>query len=250
LGGKGGMNAWYQGDPVQFSRNVGNAIAGAAGELSKLFSDLMSDPIAALTKLANGAPGIAMKLIGRGRAPDIVAFKALLTGEPIGEWHMVVGNPYDPIAAIGNLICTEAKFQFNDIIGADNFPTELKVSITVEHGRPRDAGDIQSFFNRGQGRIYYPPKDTVDYLNNTSSQKNSMNDTSWGKGRYGDSNQDENTADKYSRSTKTFGLFSGSPTEFDNIIGQVNEIDVKGKEARIAADKMFLRTGAYQKGGK
>ena len=250
LGGVDGMYAWYTGNPQRFAESVGKSVSSAFDSLSKILGELAEDPISALKKIATGAAKLGMIEMGKGKAPSIVAMKSLLTGEPIGEWHMVVGNPYDPIAAIGNLICTEAKFQFNDIIGADNFPTELKVSITVEHGRPRDAGDIQSFFNRGQGRIYYPPKDTVDYLNNTSSQKNSMNDTSWGKGRYGDSNQDENTADNYSRSTKTFGLFSGSPTEFDNIIGQVNEIDVKGKEARIAADKMFLRTGAYQKGGK
>lgn len=172
LGGPGGMNAWYKGDPVGFSRHVGKAIAGAAKELSDLFADLLSDPIESLKKLAGGAPGLAMKLLGRGRAPDIVAFKALLTGEPIGEWHMVVGNPYSPILRVGNLICTGAKFQFNDTIGADNFPTELKVAISLEHGRPRDQGDIESMFNDGNGRIYYAPASIKDAFK-SGAMKNS-----------------------------------------------------------------------------
>jgi hypothetical protein len=118
-----------------------------------------------------------MKLIGRGRAPDIVAFKALLTGEPIGEWHMVVGNPYNPILRVGNLICTGAKFQFNDTLGADNFPTELKVAITLEHGRPRDQGDIESMFNDGNGRIYYAPASRKDVFS-SGATRGSLNDNS------------------------------------------------------------------------
>ncbi len=149
---------------------------------------------------------------------------------------MVVGNPYKPISMIGNLICTETKFQFNDVIGADNFPTELKVTITLEHGRPRDAGDIQSMFNDGQGRIYYPPKDFGDALNASSSTKNSTNDTSWKVGG----------GDKYSKNTASVGIFSGSPSDFDAMLsGSKNiasNLSQTGKNAWSLADKMFLRT--------
>lgn len=180
LGGPAGMNAWYRGDPVAFSRAVGAQLSGAFDALSKLFSEMMADPIDALKKLVTGGASLAMKIIGKGRAPDIVAMKALLTGEPIGEWHMVVGNPYSPIMRIGNLICTGAKFSFNDTLGADNFPTELKVAITLEHGRPRDKGDIESMFNDGNGRIYFAPASAKDAFN-SSAQQNSRNDNSYSK---------------------------------------------------------------------
>lgn len=254
LGGKDGMNAWYRGDPVGFAKAVGAQVSKAFDTISKTLASLAEDPIGTLKKIATGAAKLGMVEMGKGRAPSIVAMKSLLTGEPVGEWHMVLGNPYDPILAVGNLICTESKFQFNDIIGADNFPTEMKVTITVEHGRPRDAGDIQSMFNRGQGRIYYPPKDTKDYLNNSSATRNSTNDTSWGKSKKGGSGGgvDKDKANLYSRSTKSIGLFTGSESEFDQIIGVFKSTSKSASgvanQAHITADKMFLRTGAYQKG--
>jgi hypothetical protein len=253
LGGPAGMNAWYRGDPVGFAKAVGAQVTKAFDTISKTLANLAEDPIGTLKKLATGAAKLGMIEMGKGKAPAVVSMKSLLTGDPVGEWHMVVGNPYDPILAVGNLICMESKFQFNDIIGADNFPTELKVTISLEHGRPRDAGDIQSMFNKGQGRIYYPPKDTIDYLNNSSATKNSKNDTSWGRGKRSSSQTPggSSKATKYARSTRGFGTFTASGTEFDQIIGEFKSVYRAGsataKQAHTTADKMFLRTGAYQK---
>jgi hypothetical protein len=241
LGGKEGMNAWYRGEPAQFAKAVGKQMSAAGSAIADTLAKLAEDPIGELKKLAAGGAKLGMIAMGKGRAPAIVAMKALLTGEPIGEWHMVIGNPYKPIAKIGNLICTESKFQFNDIIGADNFPTELKVSITVEHGRPRDAGDIQSMFNEGQGRIYYPAKGAGEVLNASSSTYNSKNDTSWSK----------STAKPYARDTKSVGLFTGSDSDFDALLGSVKNtgkgLSETGKNAWNLADKMFLRTAGSRK---
>jgi hypothetical protein len=184
LGGRDGMNAWYSGNPTLFVKSISNQLNAPNGPLDligKLFDDLAADPIAALKALVTNGSSLAMKIIGRGRAPDIVGMKALLTGEPIGEWHMVVGNPYSPILQVGNLICTGAKFKFNDILGADNFPTELKVTISLEHGRPRDMGDIASMFNEGEGRMYFAPMNKAEYFVSTS-MFNSKNDNSNSKG--------------------------------------------------------------------
>lgn len=239
LGGKDGMNAWYRGDAVGFAKSVGKQISSGMKELSNILDKLAADPISTLKDIAAGAAKLGMIEMGKGKAPSIVAMKALLTGEPIGEWHMVVGNPHAPIAMIGNLICTEAKFQFNDIIGADNFPTELTVTITVEHGRPRDAGDIQSMFNQGQGRIYYPPKDDFDQLNRSSATQNSRNDTSWSK-----------TPSRFSKNTASVGIFTGSSSDFDTILGSIktsgNVVSDTGKKAWALADKMFLRTAGKE----
>ena len=86
--------------------------------------------------------------------------KATLNGSPTGEWHLQLGNPFAPMMMIGNLWCTSATFNFNDDLSADDFPTELKVAVKLEYGQQRDSSAIQSMFNNGVGRIYYPYKDT------------------------------------------------------------------------------------------
>ena len=89
--------------------------------------------------------------------PSVSGMKALLTGEPVGNWHLTVGNPLNPIMVIGNLICTDMKVEASDELGPDDFPMELKVTYTIEHGMPRDKAGIQSMFNRGNGKVYKLP---------------------------------------------------------------------------------------------
>ena len=174
-----------------------------------------------------------MTEMGKGKAPSIVSFKSLLTGEPVGEWHLVIGNPYNPIAMIGNLILTNATFSFNDTLGTEDFPTELTMSVELEHGRPRDKGDIESMFNKGMGRIYYPYKDAEkDILNSSSATRNSENDTSYKKGHSGNG---QNINEKV-------GLFSSTSEEFDQIIASTkstsNEIITIHKAPFQAANLM------------
>jgi hypothetical protein len=94
--------------------------------------------------------------------------KAELTGAPTGEWHLQIGNPFAPIMMLGNLWCTTCDFEFNNELSIDDFPTELKFTCTLKPGRQRDASDIQSIFNSGGGRIYYPRESGVD-VNASSS---------------------------------------------------------------------------------
>lgn len=72
---------------------------------------------------------------------------ALLTGMNVGEWHVIIGNPFNPIARIGNLICTNYAFNFpSDQLGPDDFPTELEFTITLKPGRPRDRRGVTNMF--------------------------------------------------------------------------------------------------------
>lgn len=95
---------------------------------------------------------------------------------------------------IGNLWCTGTDIEFNDELSIDDFPTEFKFTCTLEHGRPRDASDIQSIFNAGGGRISYPYKDGVIDINKSSSTYNteSQNQTksTETKNAYGSSTKD------------------------------------------------------------
>jgi hypothetical protein len=82
--------------------------------------------------------------------------KALLSGDPVGCWHLVIGNPLNPTAVIGNLILKDVSMSFNDELGKDDFPTEITFTVTLAHGMPRDIAGMQSIFNAGRGRIYIP----------------------------------------------------------------------------------------------
>jgi hypothetical protein len=109
----------------------------------------------ALKKEFGGAADRLLQLTFSPSLIEAYQFPAsLLTGAPIGEWHLVIGNPCNPIAMIGNLICDGVKIDFGEALGPDDFPTSLKAVFTLKHARDRERGEIESIFNRGDGRLY------------------------------------------------------------------------------------------------
>lgn len=82
---------------------------------------------------------------------------ALLSGEPTGMWHVTLGNPLNPIAMMGNMICDKMEMQMGEGLGYDDFPVNVSFTCSIKHGKPRDAGDIESMFNGGRGRFYHTP---------------------------------------------------------------------------------------------
>lgn len=106
------------------------------------------------------------KVIQNSVMPSISGMKSILTGEPVGNWHLTVGNPLNPMMVVGNLICKDVKVEWGEELGPDDFPMELKVTYTLQHGMARDKGAIQSMFNRGAGKSYVLPdfmKASSDY---------------------------------------------------------------------------------------
>lgn len=85
---------------------------------------------------------------------QIIYEPIMLSGYPTGEWHVVVGNPLNPIAMIGNLICTNVSIKLNNVLGPDDFPTELTATFSMRAARQKHRGDFESMFNRGNGRLY------------------------------------------------------------------------------------------------
>ena len=173
IGGDKGMRAWYTGDPQGFMNATMNkfsddfnALKGAGGLFdvikgfaSKLFS---GDIMGAIKDVANSQVGknagtAAMAHLTKSSAPMLSGMRSLLIGEPVGEWHVTIGNPLNPIAMIGNLICTNIEVEFGEELGPDDFPLEIKITVNLDHGMPRDRDAIQSIFNRGMGRIYELP---------------------------------------------------------------------------------------------
>lgn len=162
LGGDAGRSAWLKGDPSAFFNALKAQFSSVFKNISDLFNSLSADPGTTLGKIAMGGASEFMKLNSTQQRGQLSGVHSLLTGAPTGEWHLQVGSPFNPLMMIGNLVCTNSKIEFNDELGPDDFPTEIKVTITLEHGMPRDKDGIESMFNYGQGRIYALPKGYAD----------------------------------------------------------------------------------------
>lgn len=113
--------------------NKGQAVAGTAGR------------------------AVAAHLLKGATIPWIEGARALLTGEAVGDWHLTIGNPLNPIAMIGNLIVDSCDFEMGEELGPDDFPTSFKAIVHLKHGMGRDRDAVSSMFNRGYGRIYSLP---------------------------------------------------------------------------------------------
>ena len=100
---------------------------------------------------------IAAKVLRGATIPWVHGKRALLTGDPVGEWHLTIGNPLNPIAMIGNLVCDGVSIKWSDELGPDDFPIGFEAEITLKHALGRDREAIESMFNRGYGRIYSLP---------------------------------------------------------------------------------------------
>lgn len=172
----------------KFSQFWGNAIGAIGSVLSSITGSLFGESSGgnALTNFIDGlsnndkakAQGKQMmnnlgknlnqmwknKVMENTAVPNIKTMNSLLVGEPVGEWHLTIGNPLNPIAVIGNLICEKVDFEWVDELGPDDFPVEFTAIYTLQHGMMRDKASIQSMFNRGMGKIYELP----DYIRSSS----------------------------------------------------------------------------------
>lgn len=105
------------------------------------------------TGLWSGVQGMIKNGLGR---PAVYALDSLLTGDNVGLWHLTIGNPRNPIMSIGNLIIDKSEITQSGPLGLDDFPTDLTVSVSLKHGRPRDSAEIQKMYTKGSGPIYTP----------------------------------------------------------------------------------------------
>jgi len=187
IGGDKGIQQWYRGDPLGWGQtsmeSFASKIVGAGGllDLTKNFFQTLlgglgsgdNDIMGGMKNLLSG-DNIAGNILrakaaerSNGQIPYLTGLRALLIGEPVGEWHLTIGNPLNPIAMIGNLICDNIEVEFGNELGSDDFPLEVKITVNLEHGMARDRDAIQSMFNRGMGRIY----DLPDAMVGTADQE-------------------------------------------------------------------------------
>ena len=101
-----------------------------------------------------------------GAFPKFVQQRANVADIETGNWHLTVGNPMNPIMRIGSLIVRSCVMEFGEELGPDDFPIEMKFTVTLSPTRPRDSRDIRQTFNTG--RIDY----VESYIGHTYDQSN------------------------------------------------------------------------------
>ena len=190
-GGDQGLNLFYS-DPVEYFKKLSNYSQNPNGSTSDLFESgkgfvNVFGKIKAYMETAQknieslGSNGVkadaesafvnfAKTTLSDKFINDIYMPAFLLTGAPVGEWHLVVGNPCNPIAMIGNLVCKSLDVKFGENLGPDDFPTEMTATILLQHGIERDRGQIESMFNRGEGRMYQSVAPVYSNSQSTASQ--------------------------------------------------------------------------------
>ncbi len=168
----------------KFGKPLGDHSMLAGGNLSGFLSSLVKDAGGMVSKLfGDGQGGFSIDSIAGGTGKVVgdmlggwlsknfntpqgaQGTQAFLSGAPTGNWHLTIGNPLNPIAMIGNLVCTTAEYKLNGPLGKDDFPTSLEISVTLKSGRDRDKGDLENMFNGGRGRLYQAPEGFEDFAN-------------------------------------------------------------------------------------
>ena len=177
LGARKGANAFMRGDVGGWITSVGEQFASALSNVATIIGNMFKDPINTLMNLGETAAKTWMAKKSANLRPQVLGVKSLLTGEPVGEWHLMVGNPFNPSLMIGNLIVTGASLRVADdaYLGADDFPSKWEMEVTLDHGKPRDKGDIESMFNKGYGRLHYAPFGSGDEAWNTAYSTQNSN---------------------------------------------------------------------------
>lgn len=160
--GKGVSKAANQaasGDIAGAGKTVLNTVGEAAGDIYNKLKDI---------GVGDAILGLAKNKLGR---PAIYAFDSLLPENYTGLWHVTIGNPKNPIVAFGNLILTDAKITHSGPLGLDDFPTELKVTVSLKHARSRDSVEIGKMYTKGENNLYISlasPFTQIQYRNGTS----------------------------------------------------------------------------------
>lgn len=148
-------------EPLSFA-GVQDAIFDTVGQIGAKFNNgnpisSIKDAMNAMGNLLKGTlTGITAGLLNSLGRPQKNALNSMLNFAPTGMWHLMIGNPKHPIMSMGNMFLDGCTIEQYGPLGFDDFPTGLKVSITLKHGMPRDNLKIEQMYMNGDYRIYQP----------------------------------------------------------------------------------------------
>jgi len=146
--------------PLSFS-GVTDAVLGSIKDIGSAFNN--GNPINGIGDLLNAAKNLGKGMLNAGVGSFLNAIgrpmkqglNSLLTQAPTGLWHLTVGNPRHPIMSMGNMKLTSVDIEHYGPLGLDDFPTGIKVTISLAHAMPRDKMMIENMYNSGDNRIYF-----------------------------------------------------------------------------------------------
>ena len=137
----------------------------------KLKDDLVNDPLKVVGTSINAFALDKFK----GVLPKILSVKSALSDRPVGEWHIVVGNPMQPIFVMGDLICVKTSAVFDEEIGPDDFPTGITFDVTLQQAKPRDKTAFERMLNQGEGSLtatrLNPPSSASDTFGEENNKR-------------------------------------------------------------------------------
>jgi hypothetical protein len=118
-----------------------------------------------LKNLGNNLLGMFMGgLMNKMGRPQKTMMNSLLTPEPSGFWHLTIGNPNCPIMSMGNMIMDKCTIQHYGPLGLDDFPTGLRVNVSLKPGKGRDTAEIEELYTWGDNRIYTPMSEGIEEM--------------------------------------------------------------------------------------
>lgn len=125
-------------------------------KVNKSLADLLND---AKNTVETFGKTYARQLFSLYRFKLTAALQADL-GLPSGSWHVTIGNPFNPIVSIGDMVIDDQgiTMSFNNELSYDDKPTEINFRISLKAARTRGAQEIERIFNAGRGRIYVYPQ--------------------------------------------------------------------------------------------
>jgi hypothetical protein len=206
----GDISKLRAGDPLGYLSSIATDVTSSFNNALKLNDGSSGSTLDAIKNLitkgatnalGNMLSGLSEKFLG-SRSTG-VAFPALLTGQATGNWHLTIGNPINPIMVMGNLMCTDTDVEFSNGLGIDDFPSNVKFTVTLKPARPRDKSDIENMLNGGQGRLYALAENVPDVLNTRG-----FNEVSYGSIPVGTNNGGQRNSNN-SSTGQGFGLNPG-----------------------------------------
>lgn len=152
---------WLGADAASATDSIGHALRYVKDQFYNAIGNPTNGLTAAvsfLMTLMNGAQQwVFEKLFDAVGRPAVAIGNSLLSGAPVGLWHITIGNPFRPILVMGNMIMTNSTLTFGDELGIDGFPTKVKLECTLKHAKPRGRAEIEMMFNAGHARTYWQP---------------------------------------------------------------------------------------------
>ncbi len=197
----------------------------------------ISDVISMIKNMASNIGkvllGGVMNALGR---PVKQGLNSLLSSDPVGLWHLTIGNPKHPIMSMGNMILTDVEIQHYGPLGLDDFPTGLKVKVTLTHGMPRDKMRIEHMYGLGDNRIYFPAGKNIELMYDNATPIKSRDTANASNTDRITANTNTQTVDESSKAVVDAIDLSKSYTKYFGM-SDIKVIDKASREGHLGSSK-------------